>query len=128
MSQTPRKRASQFSDIAPKRGIDAVAPSKDASQFPAIGMTLSSYQNRRNSSQKKSTTLNEPLRQSRRSRFASKFSLKRSVLVLLLVLVLIGVFLGGKIVYDLQKAFGGNIFDLFHSTKLKGENSGRVNI
>lgn len=61
-------------------------------------------------------------------RIRSGFSLKRTVLALLVVVILIVGWLGWKFAYNLHHLFGGNPFSIFTSTKLNGEDSGRVNI
>ena len=53
---------------------------------------------------------------------------KRTILVILLILVLIGGFLGWKALSATSKVFNGNILGILNSTKLKGEENGRVNI
>ncbi len=57
-----------------------------------------------------------------------KITFKRTALALATVVVLIGIWLGGRLAYELHKLFGGNIFGIFTTTKLKGEDVGRVNI
>lgn len=61
-------------------------------------------------------------------RFRQKLTRKRVILAILAVLLLGGGWLGFKFASNLQKIFGGNIFDLLHSTRLRGEDRGRVNI
>ncbi len=53
---------------------------------------------------------------------------KRILIALLILSLLIGGFLGWKFVRNTGKVFQGNVFGLFNSTKLKGEDRGRVNI
>jgi LCP family protein required for cell wall assembly len=54
--------------------------------------------------------------------------IKRSILTLLAIFILISGFLGWKFVHNASKVFKGNIFGIFSTTKLKGEDQGRVNI
>jgi LCP family protein required for cell wall assembly len=55
--------------------------------------------------------------------------IKRSILAILAILILIGGFLGYKFWKNSSQIFGGGgIFGFFDSTKLKGEDQGRVNI
>lgn len=54
--------------------------------------------------------------------------IKRTILVLFLILALIGGFLGWKFLKATSKVFDGNVLGFFDSTKLKGEETGRVNI
>lgn len=53
---------------------------------------------------------------------------KRISLILVLILVLAGGFLGWKFLRATGKVFNGNILGLLNTTKLKGEDKGRVNI
>jgi len=61
-------------------------------------------------------------------RFRQKITLKRSVVTLAVLLLIGGALLGGKFAYNIHKLFGGNIFSILTTTKLKGESQGRVNI
>jgi LCP family protein required for cell wall assembly len=71
-----------------------------------------------------------------RPKIKSKWSMKRkfvtSGLTLLLVGFVFGGWFGARLIGNLDKVFHGNVFSdvhaLFSSTKLKGENQGRVNI
>lgn len=60
---------------------------------------------------------------SRRKRIA--YRIYRVILALLLIL---GIFLAAKFLINFSKVFDGNILGLFSSTKLRGEDEGRVNI
>ncbi len=109
---------------------------KQAAQFPAIGMTLSSYSQQQPSKAARRPT-NAPLppkmdfsdkRPSRFKRLLHAITLKRTVIILALLVLLIGGWVGGKFAYNAHKVFGGNILGVLTSTKLKGESSGRVNI
>lgn len=56
-----------------------------------------------------------------------KVFLKRALIVLAILLVLCGVWLGWKVVSNGIKIFGwSSVVDVFRTTKLKGENQGRV--
>ena len=55
-------------------------------------------------------------------------TLKRSVITLAILVMLIGGFVAGKFIYNAHKLFGGSIFGVLTTTKLKGEDVGRVNI
>lgn len=54
--------------------------------------------------------------------------LKRLLLLVGVILLLVGGYTGFKFVSNFAKVFDGNILGLFDSTKLKGEDQGRVNI
>lgn len=55
-------------------------------------------------------------------------AIKRFLLAFLLVGILVGGFLGWKFLNNTAKVFDGNVLGFFDSTKLKGEDAGRVNI
>lgn len=58
-----------------------------------------------------------------------KTILKRCLIVLLIIAVLIGLWVGWKVVSNHVKIFGWQgIVDVFRTTKLRGEDQGRVNI
>ena len=118
-----RFKKSQASKLRP--GQDIITVNKEAKQFPGIGMTLSSYQ--KASESEKPLSL-KPTKVPIRKRFFSKKVFKRVTLTVLGLIIIGGLFFGGKYLYDLKKAFGGSIFDLLHTSKLKGEDVGRVNI
>lgn len=61
-------------------------------------------------------------------RVFTKRRLKRAALTLFIVVALIGLFVFAKFLYNAHKLFGGSIFGALHTTHLKGENRGRVNI
>ena len=112
--------------VRPRPGQDIISP-KQAAQFPGIGMTLpASYGN--GGGQGKRASQLPPQKDGRFRRFRKKITLKRTILSLVVILVVVGGWLSGKVVYDLHKLFAGNIFSIFSTTKLKGEDSGRVNI
>lgn len=54
--------------------------------------------------------------------------IKRVLFVLLIIAVLIGGYLGWTFLKATSKVFDGNVLGFFDSTKLKGEDEGRVNI
>lgn len=109
----------------PLRRSQDDAALKQAAQFPGVGVTLGSYKH--NPFQGA-----QPLPKSKPkgtpSRFRQKFSLKRLTIVVVIILLLSGLWVGGKFLYNAHKLFRGNILGLFTTTKLKGEDNGRVNI
>jgi LCP family protein required for cell wall assembly len=92
---------------------------KGPMNFPAVGQTLSTY---------KPNFTNRPSVSPPKKRFNRRKVIKRTILVIVLLILLVGGWLGWKFQSNLSKVFGGNIFGLFSSTKLKGEDTGRVNI
>ena len=53
---------------------------------------------------------------------------KRSAMVLAALVVIIGAFLAVKLIMASARVFNGNVLGFFDSTKLRGEDEGRVNI
>ncbi len=107
---------------------DVVVARKQATHFPTVGMTLQSYQHGPEAGRKRSRGVQTAVKAGRWRRIRDKITWKRSLLTLLAVFIIMGGFLSGKLIYELHKLFGGNIFSIFTTTKLKGENVGRVNI
>ncbi|HSX47638.1 MAG TPA: LCP family protein, partial [Patescibacteria group bacterium] len=117
----PNSNKSSRQNLRP--GQDFIVTKKQASQFPGIGITLSSYQKSKDGQDIiKPTTV----KRSFFKKIFNKKAFKRFILTVLLLGVIAGIFFGGRILYDLRKAFGGNIFDLLHTSRLKGEDNGRV--
>lgn len=67
-------------------------------------------------------------KKSRWRRIFSRKALKRAAITLFTLAALIGLFVGAKFLYNSYKLFGGSIFGVLHTTHLKGEDRGRVNI
>lgn len=127
MNQNPKRQPRRSRPAQARPGQDMITTRKQAGQFPAVGMTLQSYQYDPRDRHK---TAGRPtvVRVSRWHRLREKVTLKRSVITLALIVLLIGGFVGGKFIYNAHKLFGGNILGVLSSTKLKGEDRGRVNI
>lgn len=125
MPQPTRRSPVNQMRAAPRPGQDIVT-AKQASQFPSVGMTLRSYQY--DSRDKRRPQAKTVVKKGRWQRFKEKSNLKKAVVTLVIIVLLIVGFVGGKFLYNAHKLFGGNIFGIFTSTKLKGEDQGRVNI
>lgn len=112
------------------RPIQDVIVSKQAANFPDVGMTLSSYKKAPNASPKllKMTNPISPNRPRRFKKFFKAVTIKRVLIGLLLLGLLTGGWVGGKFLYNTHKLFGGSILNVLKTTKLKGEDTGRVNI
>jgi LCP family protein required for cell wall assembly len=107
-----------------RRSTDQAAATQ-AAQFPGVGVTLGSYKHDPFGSAK-SLPLTKP--KSEPGTLRRLFTIKRIAQVIGLLVLLIGLWLGGKFIYNAHKLFHGNIFSVLTTTKLKGEDSGRVNI
>lgn len=132
---TPQGNRRAFSDIRPK------SPQPVARSFPAVGATLSSYQS---ASQGASATalpatpnplfandayvpLTHTQRPAVKKRRRKIFTKKRVALVFLLLVLLGAGWMGSKILINVQRIFNGNVFSILTVSKLKGEDTGRVN-
>lgn len=144
-------RSNQRAPLRP--GQDFVVR-KRASQFPGVGVTLQAYKQtpqanplprqRPGSTQtgalpgarpvtpRPNTFRPEPQAQpqktSRFKRLLHGITLKRVTLTFASLLLLVVLFVGGKFLWNAHKLFGGNILGVLSSTKLDGEDTGRVNI
>lgn len=111
----------------PRPGQDIITAKRQAGQFPSVGMTLPSPQYGSRTRPASTGKTSRP-KAGRFRRFLQKITFKRSAVTVAIIALLIGLFVAGKFIYNAHKLFGGNIFGLLHTTKLKGENTGRVNI
>jgi LCP family protein required for cell wall assembly len=128
MPQTPR-RSPVSPARGPKRPVQDVATVKrQAAQFPSIGTTLKNYQYDPRDQRKRSPGQRTVVKQSRLRQFKDGITLKRIVLVFAVFVLLIGGWVGFKFAWNAHKLFGGNLLGVLSSSKLKGEDDGRVNI
>lgn len=102
---------------------------KSAASFPSVGVSLPSY-NRSNANT--APPLAAPTR-AKSQKFGAKqrgrkWWLKRILIALVILAIIGGGWLGGKLLYNAHKLFGGSILDVLQTTKLKGEDTGRVTI
>lgn len=115
--------------------------------LPKVGQTLSSYSPtatlaaERRSSQLGRTPLSISLtdeddpkdtkanKDGKKRRIGAKFlTWRKAVIVIAIIILAIGGWLGFKFIYNAAKTFHGGLFSVLSSTKLKGEDVGRVNI
>jgi len=114
--------------VKPKRPGQDLKTARQASQFPTVGMTLHSYKYDPRDTGRQAKWRGTAVKKSRWQRFKQSLTLKRAVVTLaIIVLVCVG-WVGGKFLYNAHKLFGGSIFSILGTTKLKGESDGRVNI
>ncbi len=113
--------------VAARPGQDIVA-AKAGAKFPAVGMSLPAYQQ----SARQTAAPYKPSAAAAGSKLKTsrnpKKIIKRVAIVLLVIAIIIGGWLGGKLLYNAHKLFGGNILGVLQTTKLKGEDNGRVTI
>lgn len=127
MAQTPRRTSIKTATGSKRPGRDAVT-AKQADDFPSVGMTLRSYRYDSRDRSRRSPGQKVIVKQGRWQRLRQRFSFKRLAIVTAVLALLVGGWVGGKFLYNAHKLFGGNIFSILRSTKLEGEDQGRVNI
>lgn len=127
MPQTHRPMSNQPASGRVRPVQDVATASRQAGQFPSVGMTLRSYQY---DATDRNNRRGQPTRvvKGRWQRIKSKITLKRTVITVAVIALLIGGWVGGNLLWNAHKLFGGSILDVLKSTKLKGEDTGRVNI
>jgi LCP family protein required for cell wall assembly len=135
---------------APRTPVNADKSALSSAAMPQVGQTLASYApsgsiggGRQTAAPRRpmSLTLDDDIpedvfdtpgkkaKSGKKRRFVPKFVTWRRVLLTFLIIILgIGGWLGFKFVYNLSKTFHGGLFSVLSSTKLKGEDVGRVNI
>jgi LCP family protein required for cell wall assembly len=114
----------------PNLALDSTVPTRPSvgiqrrpqAKFPEVGQTLSSY--------RYDAFQNQPPRRAHGKAVKAKkrWSKKKIALLVALPFLLIAAFLIIKFGYNLSKIFQGNVFGILSSSKLKGEDEGRVNI
>lgn len=98
-----------------------------AGNFPNVGMTLRNYQyDPRDRHKRGAATV--VLRKHWWQRLYKDWTFKKAAKVLAVMVLLVGLFVGGKFLWNAHKLFGGNILGIFKTTKLRGEDTGHVNI
>ena len=102
---------------------------KEATAFPSVGVSLPSY--RSSSTAQATSSLPQSTHKSVNTVGKPKTRKnwrKRIIIGLIIIIIVVAGWLGGKILFNLQKLFGGGVFDVLQTAKLKGEDTGRVNI
>ena len=120
MTKQPPKNLALDSTL-PTRPPSVGVRRRPQQKFPEVGQTLSTYrydafQNR------------PPAHKQLKSATGRRWSKKKIALLIALPFVVLGLWLGGKFSYDLAKIFSGNVLGVLHTSHLKGESDGRVNI
>ncbi len=127
MVQKPR-RSPLPAPAAKVRPLQDIAAAKQATQFPSVGMTLRSYKYDPRDHHKFPAGKGVVVRQGRLARFKQSATWRRVLTFIAIVLVVVGAWVGGKFIYNAHKLFHGNILSVLSTTKLKGEDAGRINI
>jgi LCP family protein required for cell wall assembly len=122
----PKHKRNRIKSLGQAKPGQDIIVAKNAKKFPSLGMALPSYSSTQaGAAQYKPPA---PKKVGRLKRIFKGITLKRSVISLVIIVLLVVGFVGGKFVYNAHKLFGGNIFSVLSTSKLKGEDSGRVNI
>jgi LCP family protein required for cell wall assembly len=121
----PKHKRNRIKSAGQARPGQDIIVAKNAKKFPSVGMALPSY-NSANGGQYQPAAPKKKL--GRFKRFIKRITLKRAVITLVVLVLLTGGFVAGKFAYNAHKLFGGNIFSILSTSKLKGESNGRVNI
>ncbi len=128
MPQTVRRMPALPTAPMRRPGQDMVTVRRQASRFPSVGMTLHSYKYDPRDYHGRPSGAAAIVKTGRLKRLRRKITLKRSVVALSILVLLVGGWVGGTLIYNAHKLFGGSIFGVLHQTHLKGEGVGRVNI
>ena len=127
--------AQKYSPRPPKNSSGRLRPGQDivvrkqAQHFPDVGVTLTSYNHQSAATGDSVFRSEAPTKKpGRLKRIWKGITLKRTALACALLLLIVGGWLGYKFVYNAHRVFGGNVLGILHTTKLKGEDTGRVNI
>lgn len=135
---------------APRTPVNGSKPLNAQPGVPKVGQTLASYAPAGGSMSgvRQSTAPRRPLsftldddipadeltkkqkpKDRKKRRFLPRFmTWRRTLLVFLVIILGISGWLGFKFIYNVSKTFRGGLFSVLSSTKLKGEDVGRVNI
>ena len=112
-----RKKTTQQPEFRPRKWIDQSMLNRslpDLSRRRKVGFD--------------NATLEELEQQAKPKRSYKKI-LKKTAIILCCIALIAGLWVGWKVVSNSAKIFGwGNLFGLFHKTKLKGEDEGRVTL
>jgi len=136
--QDRNRRASSIDGFAPRKpasrtiGFDAMKKPPEA--FPGVGVTLSSYKPSTNATMSnRSFELPNPMQPyteapPRTKLKKSRVTKKKIAAIIVILLLIPTVWLGFKLFHNLGKVFHGNVLGILGTTKLKGEDTGHVNI
>ncbi len=140
---------------APRKPLNMQKPSQPTSAMPRVGQTLASYAPTSTAStgsigsssrrppialidddvKTPKTTKPKTKRKfwgrtsEKKRRFLPRFiTWRRLVTAIIIIILCIGGWLGFKFIYNTSKTFRGGLFSVLSTTKLKGEDVGRVNI
>jgi LCP family protein required for cell wall assembly len=131
---------------APRRPVTMNQPQSNQTPLPQVGQTLASYApsgsispdrglpplSRRTANSNIDSEIildnTDTTKKDKKRRLPKFLTWRKALLSLLIIFLAIGGWLGFKFVYNLTKTFHGGLFSVLSSTKLQGEDVGRVNI
>ena len=106
--------------------MDGLRPRTRPQRFPDVGVNISPY---RSGSLSLATSMTTPAPLPKKKKHRKwHWTKKRIIFACLLPFLLIGLWLGIKFGFNAARIFNGNLFNVFTTTRLKGEDQGRVNI
>lgn len=96
--------------------------------FPRVGVSLPSYQ-KTNPAPKTRPIVSSVLPGAKlKLPGKTKRWVKRVCITLIIIGLIVGGWLGGNVLYNVHRLFGGSILSVLQTAKLKGEDKGRINI
>ncbi len=128
MPHQPQHKPDSMQSARPRPVQDVVTTREQADRFPTVGMTLNNYQYDPQDKHQRAMESPTVVKRKWRQRLHGRLTPKRAFVSLVLLGLVIGVWVGGNLLYNAHKLFSGSLLSVFTSTKLKGEDSGRVNI
>ncbi len=126
---THKQRVQNFKSgkTSARPGMDVYAQ-KSPANFPSVGVSLPSYR-RTTGNVPPGVPPSPPTQKKADSKSRGrKWWIKRILIGLLVIGIILGGWLGGRLLANIQKLFGGSLLDVLQTTKLKGEDTGRVTI
>jgi LCP family protein required for cell wall assembly len=126
--QNKRPRPQAIDNFIPSGRPMGGSPNRRPPRFPDVGMTMSPYRNAGFSASGGTSVFAPPARRAKKRRFQWRWTKKRVIFVILLPFILIALWLGVKFGFNAARIFNGNLFSIFSTTRLRGEENGRVNI
>ena len=97
--------------------------------FPTLGVNMSSYHTNSSFNKNRYTKHGAKLpKLPEEEKHKKRFSLKRIILIIIAVVVLYFGYTGVNFAVSMHRLFGGSILDVFRTAKLKGSDTGRINI
>jgi LCP family protein required for cell wall assembly len=124
--QNKRPRPQAIDNFIPSgKSLDGLRPRTRPQRFPDVGITMSPY---RSGTLSLATTIDNKPPIPKKKHRKWHWTKRRILFACLLPFLLVGLWLGIKFGFNAARIFNGNLFNVFTTTRLKGEDQGRVNI